>query len=91
MMRISEDILLFCEDISKTYPGGNMQTEVLKQVNLQFKKASINLIYGKSGSGKSTLLNILAGLDQASHGEVGLLSWKKLQLHERLPGGQGKR
>ena len=53
MMRISEDSLLFCEDISKTYPGGNMQTEVLKQVNLQFKKASINLIYGKSGSGKS--------------------------------------
>ena len=70
MMRTSEDILLFCEDISKTYPGGNMQTEVLKQVNLQFKKGSINLIYGKSGSGKSTLLNILAGLDQASYGDV---------------------
>lgn len=70
MKEQSEDILLQCQNISKTYPGGNMRSEVLKQVNLQFKRGTINLIYGKSGSGKSTLLNILAGLDQASHGDI---------------------
>ena len=70
MKEQSEDILLQCQNVSKTYPGGNMRSEVLKQVNLQFKRGTINLIYGKSGSGKSTLLNILAGLDQASHGDI---------------------
>lgn len=70
MKEQSEDILLQCQNVSKTYPGGNMKSEVLKHVNLQFKRGTINLIYGKSGSGKSTLLNILAGLDQASHGDI---------------------
>lgn len=69
-MIISDDILLSCDHISKTYEISRMQTKVLKQVNIEFKKGSINLIYGKSGSGKTTLLNILAGLDKASQGNV---------------------
>lgn len=69
-MIISDDILLSCDNISKTYESSSMQTRVLKQVNVEFKKGSINLIYGKSGSGKTTLLNILAGLDKASQGDV---------------------
>lgn len=70
MMIITEDILLSCENISKTYESSRIRTKVLKQVNAKFKKGSINLIYGKSGSGKTTLLNILAGLDKASQGNV---------------------
>ena len=69
-MIITEDILLSCENISKTYESSRIRTKVLKQVNAKFKKGSINLIYGKSGSGKTTLLNILAGLDKASQGNV---------------------
>lgn len=69
-MIISDDILLSCENISKTYESSRMRTRVLKQVNIEIKKSSINLIYGKSGSGKTTLLNILAGLDKASQGNV---------------------
>ncbi len=70
MMIITEDILLSCDNISKTYESSRIRTKVLKQVNAKFKKGSINLIYGKSGSGKTTLLNILAGLDKASQGNV---------------------
>ena len=66
MMIITEDILLSCENISKTYESSRIRTKVLKQVNAKFKKGSINLIYGKSGSGKTTL----AGLDKASQGNV---------------------
>lgn len=69
-MIISDDILLSCEHISKTYEKSRIRTKVLKQINLEFQKGSMNLIYGKSGSGKTTLLNILAGLDQASEGNV---------------------
>ncbi|MBQ1688540.1 MAG: ABC transporter ATP-binding protein [Lachnospiraceae bacterium] len=63
-------IILQCQNISKTYPGNNLKTEVLRQVNLQFNRGTINLIYWKSGSGKSTLLNILAGLDEPSQGDI---------------------
>lgn len=69
-MIISDDILLSCDNISKTYESSRIRTKVLKQVNIKFKKGSINLIYGKAGSGKTTLLNILAGLDKASQGNV---------------------
>ena len=46
------------------------QTKALSGVSLSFNGASINLIYGKSGSGKSTLLNVLAGIDNASDGDI---------------------
>lgn len=69
-MKISDEIMLACDHISKTYEGSSARTNVLKQINIAFQKGSMNLIYGKSGSGKTTLLNILAGLDQPSQGNV---------------------
>ena len=66
----NDEIILSCDDISKTYENGNSLTNVLKHVSLGIKKESINMIYGKSGSGKTTLLNILAGIDTASQGNV---------------------
>lgn len=69
-MIISNNIILSCDHISKIYENSRIQTKVLKQIDMEIKKGSINLIYGKSGSGKTTLLNILAGLDRASQGNV---------------------
>lgn len=69
-MIISNNIILSCDHISKIYESSRIQTKVLKQIDMEIKKGSINLIYGKSGSGKTTLLNILAGLDRASQGNV---------------------
>lgn len=69
-MNISNGIILSCEHISKIYESGSMQLNVLKQISLEIKEGSINLIYGKSGSGKTTLLNLLAGLDRASKGDI---------------------
>lgn len=65
-----DEVILSCDDISKTYENGSSVTNVLKHISLEIKKDSINMIYGKSGSGKTTLLNILAGIDNASQGNV---------------------
>lgn len=65
-----DEIILSCDDISKTYENGNSKTNVLKHISIEIKKESVNLIYGKSGSGKTTLLNILAGIDKSSQGNV---------------------
>lgn len=67
---VSCNTILSCNNISKYYESRLVRTNVLKQVSLEFKEGSMNLIYGKSGSGKTTLLNLLAGLDQASNGDI---------------------
>ncbi len=69
-MKMSDESILVCDNISKTYESSGTRTNALKQINIAFQKGSMNLIYGKSGSGKTTLLNILAGLDQPSQGNV---------------------
>lgn len=47
-----DEIILSCDDISKSYENGNSRTNVLKHVSIEIKNESVNLIYGKSGSGK---------------------------------------
>ena len=69
-MKISDEFMLVCDQVSKTYESSGTRTNALKQINIAFKEGSMNLIYGKSGSGKTTLLNILAGLDRPSQGNV---------------------
>lgn len=44
--------------------------DILTGVNLEIKSAETISIIGESGSGKSTLLGLLAGLDQATSGDI---------------------
>lgn len=61
--------------VSKTYEGTVKET--LQDINLEIKEGEFICIVGPSGCGKSTLLNIVAGLEEASSGEV-LLDGKKV-------------
>ena len=42
-----DEIILSCDDISKSYENGNSRTNVLKHVSIEIKNESVNLIYGK--------------------------------------------
>jgi putative ABC transport system ATP-binding protein len=57
-------------NLSKSYQMGNLNLEVLKNINLTFNKGEFVSIMGPSGSGKSTLLYLLGGLDKPTSGTV---------------------
>ena len=52
-------------------------TEVIKGVNLEVKEGEFCVFVGPSGCGKSTLLRIIAGLDDATSGDI-LLDGKRV-------------
>jgi len=56
--------------LTKTYGSGEAQVHALAGVDLTIETAKFTAIMGPSGSGKSTLMHCLAGLDQATSGEV---------------------
>ena len=56
--------------VEKIYEGRNGKTVALNGVNLDIYDNEFICVVGPSGCGKSTLLNIIAGLHEASSGEV---------------------
>ena len=58
------------KDVKKIYEGRNGQTIALNGANLDIYDNEFICVVGRSGCGKSTLLNIIAGLHEATSGEV---------------------
>ncbi|MDX2179045.1 MAG: ABC transporter ATP-binding protein [Bryobacteraceae bacterium] len=48
------------------------ETEVLRNVSVEFRDAELTAIVGPNGAGKSTLLGALAGLKKLSRGKISL-------------------
>lgn len=67
---MSEDIILRCDNLHKTYTQGGLNVPVLNGIDLSIESGRCVSIVGASGSGKSTLLHLLGGLDNPSSGDV---------------------
>ncbi|MBD3255385.1 MAG: ATP-binding cassette domain-containing protein [Candidatus Lokiarchaeota archaeon] len=65
----TSEYVLELKNIDKFYYTG-VATQVLFDINLQFREGSFNSIVGPSGSGKSTLMNIIGTLDRPTNGVV---------------------
>lgn len=67
--------LVHLTHVRRTYTAGEMDIEVLRDVNLTVAQGESIAIRGVSGSGKSTLLNIMGGIDCATSGQVEVCGW----------------
>jgi putative ABC transport system ATP-binding protein len=56
--------------LSKTYREGAVETEVLRDVDLELGRGETTSLTGASGSGKSTLISLLAGLMLPDAGRI---------------------
>jgi len=58
------------EHLTKVYGSGETRVTALDDVTVAFATGEFTAIMGPSGSGKSTLMHTMAGLDDATEGEV---------------------
>ncbi len=61
--------MIECNNITKTYDSGPMETTVLKGISFKIRDGEFVAIMGPSGSGKSTLMHILGALDTPTDGK----------------------
>jgi NitT/TauT family transport system ATP-binding protein len=61
------ELIVAVRGVSKIYPGG---VEALNDISLDIPRGRLTTLLGPSGCGKTTLLKIIAGLIDATEGEV---------------------
>ncbi|MBK8048022.1 MAG: ABC transporter ATP-binding protein [Anaerolineales bacterium] len=90
---MSSKLLIDVQQVTKRFPVGHHEVEVLKDISFQVHEGEFVAIVGQSGSGKSTLLNMLTGVDRPTSGEVfvngqrlkdlsedGLAHWRRREI-----------
>jgi putative ABC transport system ATP-binding protein len=73
-----------CRRVTKDFGSGEGQVRVLRGVDLEVPFGEMTLLVGPSGCGKTTLLSVVAGLLNASSGEVAVLG----EDASRMSGGE---
>jgi NitT/TauT family transport system ATP-binding protein len=64
------DVKLRIKNLTKTFRVNGTITEAINDVSLDFISNEFSVIVGPSGCGKTTLLRLVAGLEEATSGEV---------------------
>ena len=62
--------VLQCCQLTKSYKQGDIETKVLKNLELSVDKGELIAVVGSSGCGKSTFLHLAGALDTPSSGKV---------------------
>jgi putative ABC transport system ATP-binding protein len=81
-MNSGGQIVLSVRNLTKTYRSAGDEVAVLRGVNLDVSAGERVALTGESGSGKSTLLHLIAGLDAADSGEIGLAELSVGELND---------
>jgi ABC-type Fe3+/spermidine/putrescine transport system ATPase subunit len=61
---------ILIKNVSKEFISGNQKILALDNINLEIDKCKYHTLLGPSGCGKTTLLRVIAGLTEATSGEI---------------------
>lgn len=75
--------LIRLEGLTKSYPEGDRERIVLRDLTAHFGRGEFAALVGRSGSGKSTLLNLISGIDLPTAGSVTVGGADLAQMTER--------
>jgi putative ABC transport system ATP-binding protein len=76
------NLCIVLNQVAKTVDTPEGKLDILNDISLQVEYQEAVVIKGASGSGKTTLLGLMAGLDQASSGDILLLGQNLTQKNE---------
>lgn len=63
-------VLIDVRNLVKSFPVGDGEVIILKNLSFQIRQGEFVSIVGPSGSGKSTLINMFTGIDRPTEGEI---------------------
>ena len=69
-LSLAQETVVSARDVIRRYGEGDAAVQALRGVSLDVARGRLTAVMGPSGSGKSTLMHLLAGLDQATSGEI---------------------
>jgi putative ABC transport system ATP-binding protein len=76
------NLCIALDQVARTVDTPEGKLDILNDISLQVEYQEAVVIKGASGSGKTTLLGLMAGLDQASSGDILLLGHNLMQKNE---------
>src|SRR5215813_332 len=68
-----ESAAVECRQLTKEFASGGNRTPALRGIDLEIPFGELTMLVGPSGCGKTTLLSVIAGVLDATGGEVQVL------------------
>lgn len=80
---MNNHVVVKCEHLTKSYQDGEVQLDILNDLNLELEAGTTLAIVGSSGSGKSTLLHLLGTLDKPNQGTIEIKGVDTTELNRK--------
>lgn len=80
---VMKSIVLEGKGLCKTFTNGQVEANVLRNLDVSVYRGDFTVVMGASGAGKSTLLYVLSGIDTATSGEITLMDIRIDQMKEK--------
>ena len=74
---------VMCEGITKWFGAGDARIQALRGLDIEVGMGELAMLVGPSGCGKTTLISIIAGLLDATGGELEVLGTRPARLSKR--------
>jgi putative ABC transport system ATP-binding protein len=72
-----------CEGITKWFGVGDAKVQALRGLDIEIGMGELAMLVGPSGCGKTTLISIIAGLLDATEGDLEVLGTRPAELSQR--------